>query len=222
MFSRLLRPSLLSLFLALGLHSAPAAVLIDFGGVATTNPDSFGHYWNNFASGAVTNVSLINDANGAAGFTLTSSGFGGTGAGAAVPATSGYPSTAYDDYAYLNNAASQSTTLTFNGLSLSNVYAFTIYSSRTATGTRNTTFTATGANSDGFTVNSVGNTALMTISNIAPTALGTITLTLSNNSSQFGYLNFLQVTPTAVPEPTSAALLGLALAAFVARRRRKS
>lgn len=122
--------------------------------------------------------------------------------------------------------------LAFSGLdgSGNTSYAFTFFASRTGVSdNRETKYEVLGANSGTVyldAANNVGNIALL--SGIIPNPSGSLTVNISpgpnnNNTSGFFYIGALRLETSAVPEPSSMAMivmggLGLALARRQSRR----
>ncbi|HEY8965124.1 MAG TPA: hypothetical protein VIM58_01700 [Candidatus Methylacidiphilales bacterium] len=196
----------------------------------TTDPN---HYWNDIlATGqgflpagttsttqytsTTTLSNLVSTAGAASGISVAMGGSYFSGYYNANGPTSGGP--------YIGNATASSIVgtnagnmvITIAGLVASDTYNFTIYASRgTVSDVRSGLYTFTGANSGSGIYdagNNVSNT--LTISGIAPTASGSVTLTISTaatntNSTGFFYLGDLQIDTiaAAVPEPAPSFLL---------------
>lgn len=120
-------------------------------------------------------------------------------------------------------------TLTFSGLDASGgtSYSFDFFASRTGVGdNRSTIYSVSGLNSGSATLDAANNTSnLGTVLGIIPDGSGNITVNITaaaanNNANGFFYIGALRLTTAAVPEPSAAAFLGLALIAPLSRRRR--
>ena len=149
------------------------------------------------------------------------SGFAGPGANYAgsYPATvATLPASALQDSIYINSS-SHSVTLTFSGLDSGSTYDFLTYGARGNSGS-DATYTITGGNSGSGTISDVFNNATQTvnITGITPNGSNEITFLWTTTGSASG-LNLIQIT-TAVPEPSSTALIGLGGLALILRRRR--
>lgn len=218
---------------------APAQViLIDFGipgaGFATVSPDANGNYWNNVTSSAAatTIANLTTSADTLSGIKLEiTTGFSNTGPSPYATLT-GESSlgalnigTAISDFLFVNNNLATPAVVTFSNLDPTKTYNFSIFGSRNATDTRNTTYVVAGANSDTQSLTTSGtdiggtginynDSSLALINGIIPNGSNSITLSVS--SAGLGYLNALQI--TVVPEPGTAALfLGGAALLFVSK-----
>lgn len=123
-------------------------------------------------------------------------------------------------------------TLTFSGLDITGntTYKFDFFASRTGVAlpadVRTTLYSVTGLNSGSAILDAANNTSnIATVTGIVPNASGIITVDLqaaasNTNPTGFYYIGALRLTTTAVPEPSAAALLGLALMTPLSRRRR--
>jgi len=219
-----------ALFLA-GSSAMAATVLIDFGAPTQTTTGN----WNN-ASGAPGDnpaaISNMIDSTGASsgiGFAYSEtssggSGFAGTGAnyaGSYPTSVNGLPTSALQDGLFMNDSA-HSVTLTFSGLDSDLTYSFLAYGARGNNGS-SATYTVTGGNSGAGTISNVFNnsTETVNITGITPNGSDEITFLWTTNSTGSGSaLNLIQITTTAIPEPSSLALTGLAGLALMLRRRR--
>ena len=65
----------------------------------------------------------------------------------------------------------------------------------------------------------VNNRSFVTFDNFSPSATGQIVLTVSGLGGNFGYLNNLVITPVAVPEPTSMAIVSVVGIGLLQRRK---
>ncbi len=113
-------------------------------------------------------------------------------------------------------------TLTFSSLDPSMTYDFLLYGARALNGA-DTTYTATGGNTDTGTITNVLNNSTQTVNLSGLTANGSneivlVISSINSDSNNGGALNYLQL--TAVPEPSAAALLGLGGLSLILRRRK--
>ena len=131
-----------------------------------------------------------------------------------------------------NNIVDPVTRLVLSGLSPLQTYGFNLFGSRTGvTDNRDTLYTITGGTLGTGTTALVepaanNTSAVATASGFRPDVNGNITIDVtaaSTNTNTAGlyYLGLLQINTTAVPEPTSVGLAGLAAAALAGRRRRR-
>ncbi|MES2708405.1 MAG: PEP-CTERM sorting domain-containing protein [Verrucomicrobiota bacterium] len=120
-------------------------------------------------------------------------------------------------------------TLTFSGLDItgSTAYTFDFFASRTGVAdVRTTLYSVTGLNSGSTILDAANNvSSIASVTGIIPNASGVITVDLqaapsNTNGTGFYYIGALRLTTAAVPEPSAAAMLGLALLAPLGRRRR--
>ncbi|GAB4545455.1 MAG: hypothetical protein Tsb0013_03360 [Phycisphaerales bacterium] len=208
-------------------------VLVDFGlsGSTTASPDVNGNHWNNFTPGAFLN--LVNTDSTPAGFNLGASTNVSVNNPGALTAPSAWLlgdlaiSSATGDYAFTSGAA---LTFVLSSLDPSKTYDLRMFGTRATDGTRITQYTATGGDgpasvqlqTSGVGIGDDGvyngnDDEIVSLSGIAPTPGGEITLDVSVITGGFAYLGVLEITE--VPTPASAlALLGLGAASL--RRRR--
>lgn len=225
-------------FLILALAAPVAAISntirIDFGSVATSLAG-----WNNFATGNVSqsNLALVDSSGALTSVTLSYGAFTDAFAsGTASPVGIDYPATATQDgfYSYSQAAGAftapkSSVTLTIGGLDPQLAYTFTYFASRAGVSdNRETTFSlGNGATSSVVNLDAANNSS-QTVSSTAltPGIDGTLTLVVSagtanTNANRFYYLNVLEISSSAIPEPGSwAALTGLVALGVVQLRRR--
>lgn len=113
-------------------------------------------------------------------------------------------------------------TLTFGGLNPNATYDFLLYGGRGNNGT-GATYNFTGGNTGSASISNVfGNsTEAPTVVGITPDTNNEIKLDIPNVGGSNTALNFIQVTETvtAIPEPSSLFLCGLASLALFTRRR---
>ncbi|MFC5050877.1 PEP-CTERM sorting domain-containing protein [Rubritalea spongiae] len=224
--------------LGLSATSQASSILIDFGASAGVTTGNYNNVNGNGTTGAssISDVedtySLIDSTGASAGQVVVSSNttanWGDAASGANYTGTkpvtlSGIAATATDDGLYMNNAGAIDpiVSLSFTGLAASQTYDILFYSARgnnggVATNIGVTTGTGTGASIS----NSFNNDSDVGIFSATTTASGelTLTYTVGGSSSSAGALNFMSI--TAVPEPSSTALLGLGGLALILRRRR--
>lgn len=220
----------------LTIRAEAQTVLVDFGGMAPSNPVS-GLYFNQWNPG--NNLDLVLSSDG-----LTDSGWNMDSSTAAVvndgispdfTTYSGAPSPFADDTITsdaLNLTPAQGIrNIRFIDLDVNELYEIVIFGAREATQTRITDYDVIGAStlSGSLTTSGTGigtgganynNNSLFTVASIAPDANGRITIEYSVNTGDFGYLNAVQLTQ--IPEPSTLMLFGIAgIALFSVARRRK-
>lgn len=123
----------------------------------------------------------------------------------------------------MNNAGATDpiVSLSFTGLAASQTYDILFYSARGNNGSVATNIGVTTGTGTGASISdSLNNDSEVGLFSATTTASGelTLTYTVGGNSNQVGALNFMSI--TAVPEPSSTALLGLSGLALILRRRR--
>lgn len=219
--------------LALLTSTAPAVtMLIDFG--RTDNQTTTGNFNNVHGAGsaiATPAVALIDSAGGATGITLntdfTNGGsWAGTGADYAGPypgILGGQPSTALIDSMFIRAAASTSLSLT--GLDPNFTYQIEIYGARGNNGGANTEWTITDGNGPNAAAYDVfeNATEVVSLAGLVPDGSNEINIlytTTNNVERPRGGLNFMRITSTPVPEPSSAFLLAAFAGAGFLRRKR--
>ncbi|TWT47540.1 hypothetical protein [Botrimarina hoheduenensis] len=127
--------------------------------------------------------------------------------------------------AFAGQPANPYAEITLSGLSAANTYSFTFFASRQPVGdNRETEYLVDGANSGTALLNpSNNNSEVARIMGIVPDANGDITVGFRsgpNSNSAFYYVNVMQVDISAIPEPTTSALLLSLVAAATPLRRR--
>lgn len=213
---------ILLLTLAAPLHAA-TIYHIDLGNSTQTTA---GNYNNMSAATAAApnNITGLVDSNNASStinivYSVTGSvAMAGTGANwtGAYPATvSSQPASALQDGLYIKPGATA--TLTFSGLDNALTYDFVVYGARGNNG--GGVLYTIGANSGSISNVFENASTAISFTGISPTA-GVITLDAlgTGTAGNDGALNYVQL--TAVPEPSSAALLGLGGLALILRRRK--
>ncbi len=205
-----------------GLASA-ATSLIDFGDAGGTTAGN----WNNMANaggnsltnliddtGAIGTIDLDLDISNASG---VGSGFGGTFNAGATPSSPFNIATAYSDGLFDNSGIGIG--FAFTELVIGGVYEITLYGGRSNANFANGTVSFSTGSGTGGTLES------RTATTFTGTANGSGALTLDVVDSSGAVANGLNTTVsalsiTAVPEPSSTALLGLGGLALILRRRK--
>ncbi len=199
-------------------------VRVDFGrhdgtnGNATTSPDSFGKYWNNFATTAngssVSNLVTTANEPTSLGITLTSTGWQNNGilnGGLLAPSSTllgelAVP-TATQDYLFINGAATTAT-LRISGLSPTKLYSMRFFGTRNEAGVRRSIYTVTAGNgvtaghlqtsgtgigNDGTTTYNGNNRSTVALGGIQANSTGEVTLQLAVAQGDFAYLGILEI-----------------------------
>lgn len=234
MITRALSTLLMAAFGLAAASAASAAVLlfdVGAGGTAAVAP-------NNSIVEATTLIANATDTTGSAtGIAVGVIGFNGsnangtlapTGAAGAIFSTVFTQDSLFGNTVVFNNVIRPSATLTFSGLdgTGATAYRFDFFASRTGvTDNRETEYAVAGLTSVSTFLNASANVSeIATVSNMIPTAGGTITLTVdpgpnNNNGTGFYYLGAFRLTTAPVPEPSAAGLLIVSAAAALRRRR---
>ncbi len=143
-----------------------------------------------------------------------------------------WPDAAAGDYWFGDNGGHSGSSdngqgeFTFTGLDTGTSYKFDIFGSRgSSSGTRQTIYTVTGANTDNATLNVINNKDdSVIISNITPNGSGEITFHLmsgltNDSTNEYYYINALKI--TAIPESSTFVLLLGSMGLLMVLRRRK-
>jgi hypothetical protein len=212
------------LTLAFTLSAQAATILVDFGYTQTTTPGN----WNNIATSgddmgfSNLNYNLIDTTGATTGYRLdTVATLMGVNTDGATTTDTGYPATATRDSFYFTG--SNTITLTLTNLDPTLVYDFSFYASRNGSGTRLTKYEVTGGNkTEAALLNVLGNVNnVASLSGFTPDADGIITIVVSRESGEYAYLGVMQVTTAAIPEPSTAALVGAVCVSGLLRRRKR-
>ena len=200
---------------------------------------------------AGTAIPLVNSADASTGISLTitnpagqayASGFDDVnfGGGATAPTGQalalGYTGAETQNSSFGNTGSFNSTVdpvtrLVLSGLRPTMTYGFDLFASRTATDNRDTHYTITGGTggtaATGLVEPVANNTGtVVSASGFTANAGGDITINVqaaatNTNASGLYSLGILQINTTAVPEPASLGVIGVAGAALASRRRRR-
>lgn len=208
--------------------AATKKVRIDFGkhdvtnGNPTTNPDSFGNYWNNFGAtanaSALSNLVTTTNASTGIGITLSTANWQNNGIfnGGLLAPTSDLlgdlaVATATQDYLFVAGANGASTGLKITGLNPGKFYSMRFFGTRSDPSVRRSTYTVTAANDTIFGGSlqtsgpGIGNTknpdvtyngnnrSTVAIGGMQPTSAGTLDLQLSILDGGFAYLGILEI-----------------------------
>ena len=157
-------------------------------------------------------------------YVTTGGGLSAGGAGsdhdlAAYPAAvASFPDSARSD-SFFMGSSSGLMTMTFSSLDSNSTYEFLFYASRGNSG-GSAEYTVTGANSDTVAISGIldNTTQAPTTLAITPDVNNEIVVTWETTAANSA-LNLMSITSTPIPEPSSAALLGLAALGLVRRRR---
>jgi PEP-CTERM motif len=220
-------------------------LLIDFGvnTQTVTSPDSNGNHWNN-ASGAINTAgggitpaavnNMVTTANVATGVNMTfSSGWninnpGGLTTPSSILIGDLAVANATSDFYYIQGGVN-SATITLTNLDPALTYNFDLFATRNATDIRVTNYaitdvnglhtvdlqtSGTGAGTGAYQGN---DDTIAQLYGIVPTSGGVVTLTV-NRPNSFAYIDAIGI--TAVPEPATFGLVGLAVSLLGFRRRR--
>jgi autotransporter-associated beta strand protein len=181
-------------------------VLIDFGSVATSNPDINGNHWNNYTNTGAVLFDLVSTGNTTNGYDL----FFTTGVGMNTYSPQVIPTAALGLLAVSNavidglnvNPAGGTNTFKINTLNTEQTYDFLIYGGRSAADTRSTLYTVTGGNSQSGTLTTSGtnlaagnggfsynNNTVAELRGITPSGLSEIAVSYSCSTGTFAYLN---------------------------------
>jgi hypothetical protein len=215
--------SLIALAVLSAVSATAQTILMDLGGAASNSPEPT---WNNIVENSLPTSSprAMTDAltGLASGISAQFSGTWGTANSSGYASgTADFAATATQDSLFINTG--NTGIITFSGLDIGKTYDFTLFASRTGTGTRNVTFSIAGATTNSTTVNVLNNSQSVSLSALAPAVNGTLTLSVFNTAGDnFAYLNALKLSASAVPEPSAyASLLGLGAIGFCLCRRKR-
>ncbi len=168
---------------------AAKTYLIDFGSSLNLPPSN----WNTITAkdGSVSNIKDDTEVQSAIDVSITTpfASIGNTG----VDTTTGiYPRDVIVDNMYIGNGATPPV-ITFSSLNIAKSYDFTFFSSRSGTGTRNSSFIINGVT---VSLNALGNTNnTVSINNVTPDVNGIILVTVQpEGAASFAYLNAIELT----------------------------
>ncbi|MDB4669821.1 PEP-CTERM sorting domain-containing protein [bacterium] len=219
------------LFAALSSTAPAAMIFVDFG---RTDNQTTGNYNNVHGAASVLatpSLDLIDSAGAATGVKLnTDFALGGSFAGTGADYSDAYPagvadqpSAALIDSMFIRAAAS--TSLTLADLDSGSSYEIVIYGARGNNGGANTEWTLTDGNGSSTAGYDVFNnsTNVATFSSLVPDESNEISIfytTTDDGSRPRGAINFMQITSTPVPEPSSSLFLMLSSGVLLVRRRK--
>jgi hypothetical protein len=224
--------------LGIATYASAAPILIDWSTATSISNPAGGNYWNSLGSGVIDlpTTALIDTANAATGISVevdntsmdisgtNGAGFGGNGINGPAGAAPFDQSAAVIDGIFANNNTVGTSRILFTGLANSTQYDISAIGGRASTGVDGIIDVLQGAASGPFTLLNVG-----TILNFSVTSTvgGVIELDFSkatdvSNPGTSATFNAMSI--TAVPEPTTFALLGsgVAILGFSLARRRRS
>lgn len=155
-------------------------------------------------------------------------GAGANYAGAYPAAVSGIATTALEDSLFVRNGTTADDNigfeLAFTGLDPTMTYDLLAYGARGSSGGPNVVYFISDDGGASYTADTGfdsfnNSTAFSNFTGLSGTS--SISLVVSGDGSSAAALNFVRLTSTAVPEPSSAGILAISGCAFLLRRRRK-
>lgn len=222
---------------ALASLATAASIFVDFGDSSQITAGNYNNLV--FNSPSVLSIPNAIDSTGAGtGISITATGFypgsnqngttSPTGAAAVFDAQATRDNAFGHTGAFGGNPDASLANVSLTGLNPALTYDFVFFGSRTSvTDNRETAYAVSGATLSTAYLNTAANTSnVATVSGMAPTATGTISINVSagpnnSNASKFYYLGAMKI-DAAVPEPSIIGLAGIALAAACLRRSAKS
>jgi hypothetical protein len=215
----------------------PLTILVDFGidTHETISPDINDNWWNNLStntslppSGILTNVVTTDNSPSVVQLTISGFGNGANAAGTTVPDTDALGSLGISNATRDSFFVSTETgTVVISGLIPNRYYRLECFGSRDASDLRVTLYTATGMNTVSASLQTSGSgigqipepnanrSALAILDDVRPSVSGTITLSVSVESGDFGYINALRITeldmapgPNLPPEAHNVFIVG--------------